>query len=269
MHRIAAPGGADRLPGVRGPGGRADRQRRGPGLRGLHLPDLPGAGGGPGPRGRSRRLSGVSPRDLARRAIRPHRHEVRSDLHPRGDPDRARGGARDGPAAGRPGCLHPGLLRRRQRQRGRLPRGGQPGRRVRLPRDPVLSEQRVGHQRARCTADRGRDLEASRGLRVPRGSRGRERRAGGVPGHEGGRRARAHGPRSHPDRSHDLSHRGAFHRRRRGPVPRRCRRGVGTDVRPDLAVPHLAHWSRARSSTTCSPPGTRRSQPRSPRSARA
>ncbi len=75
----------------------------------------------------------------------------------------------------------------------REPRG-----RVRRPGDPVLPEQRLGDQRADGAADGRRDLEASRGLRVPGRARGRQRRARGVSGDEGGERrgrTRATAPR--------------------------------------------------------------------------
>ena len=65
--------------------------------------------------------------------VRPARDPVRADLHPDRDPDRARRRLRAGLGARRHAGVLARLLRRRQRERGRLPRGGEPRGRVHGP----------------------------------------------------------------------------------------------------------------------------------------
>ena len=246
VHRAAAPGRAHRVSGVRGTGGRPGRQRRGPGARRLRVPHVPGAGGG----ARARRGPGavprVPPRDVARRALRPPRNAVRPHLHPGRHADRARGRLRDGPAARRRGRVLGRVLRRRQRERGRLPRGREPRERVPGAGDPVLPEQRLGDQPADRGADARRDLAARRGARLPRRPRRRQRRAGRVPRHARGPRPRARRRRPDADRGPDLPDRRTLHRRRR-------RRGTGT--RPRSTPPARSTRSRG-TARGCSRPGT-------------
>ncbi len=70
----------------------------------------------------------VPPRHVARRSVRPARDPLRADLHPDRDPDRPRGRVRARPAARRQRRRDDRVLRRRRDQRGRLPRGCEPGR---------------------------------------------------------------------------------------------------------------------------------------------
>ena len=203
--------------------------------RRLRLPDLPRAGGRARARGRSRPVPPVPPRHLARRPVRPARDPVRPDLHPDRDADRARGRVRARPAARRRRRGDDRVLRRRRDERGRLPRGGEPRRRLAAAARAVLPEQRLGDQRAdRASRPRARSGGAPRGT-ASRASASTATTCWPCTRPRASARARAPWRRgSDADRGDDLPDRRALHRRRRHALPRpttEVERGAG--VRPD------------------------------------
>ena len=226
MHRAAAPGRADRLPGVR----RARRPRRSAArwrwARRLRLPDLPRAGGGARPRRRPRAVPRVPPRNLARRPVRPAGHAVRADLHPGRHPDRARASATRWACSStaRDACslayFGDGSASEGDFHEAREPRGRVRARRV------ILFCQNNGWAISVPTRepDRRGDLAARRGLRVPGRPGRRQRRARRVP-RPRGRPSSARCAGDGPTLIEALTYRIGAHSTAddAGPLPRRCR----------------------------------------------
>ena len=177
VHRAAAPGRADGLPGLRGPGGGADRERDRPGANDFVWPTF-------------RELAAAIVRGVdAVQYLQYHRGTWHGGPY---DPRATRFGPINIPIATQiPHAAGYALgqkldgtdavtlvvLRRRRHQRGRLPRGGEPRRRLAAPARAVLPEQRVGDQHADRAADGRRDLAPRGGLRLPGRPRRRQRRA--------------------------------------------------------------------------------------------
>ena len=280
VHRAAAPGRAHRLPGVRGPGGRADRQRAR--RSGPTTSSSPRSGSSPPPWCAASTPCSTSqyhrgtwhggPYDPRATRFGPICIPIATQIA-------ARGRLRAGPAARRrPRAITLGLLRRRQHQRGRLRRGGEPRRRVGGPRSSCSARTTDGRSacppRSRPPARSG---GAPTGYGIPGRARGRQRRAGRVRGDA--RRGRT-GPRRrrpHPDRGPHVPDRRALHRRRRpayrdedeveaaravDPIARY--RDVAADARVTPTTPsslrarRRPRRSRCRCAPASSPPSPRR-----------
>ena len=241
VHRAAAPGRADRLPAVRGPGGRAGRLRRG-----RSAPTIsscrPSASWPVALRAgrRSRPVPPVPPGDVARRPVRPARDPFRADLHPDRDPDRARGRLRAGTAA------------RRDRRRARSPTSAT-ARRARATSTRRRTSRACAGSRSSCSARTTDGRSACRRRRRPPARSGAAPRATGSPAcgstgttcsrctaatREAVERARSGGG---PTLIEALTYRIGAHSTADDAraLPRRCRGGGGARIRPDRAVPHL------------------------------
>ena len=271
VHRAPAPGRADGVPGLRGAGSRADRQRdrrSGPttscSRRSGSWPRRSCAASTPSSTSRTTAARGTAARTTR---ARPGSGRSASRSRPRSCTASATrwGQSLDGARA----CTLD-VLRRRQRERGRLPRGREPGGRLRGPGGPVLPEQRMGDQRADRRADRRRDLETRRGVRVPGGARRRQRRAGRVPRDARGRDSRAYAGEG-PTLIEALTYRIGAHSTADDP-------GRYRDDERGRAAPARSTRSRGSrrgcaaegaSTTRWSPPGARRSRPRCSRSGTA
>ncbi len=142
--------------------------------------------------------------------------------------------------AARRGAGGGGHLRRRRLVQDRLLRRAQLRRRLPVAADPVRDQQRLGDLGAAHCADRRADPGAEGpGRRPALPAGGRQRPDRGAGGDAPGARARAGRPGRHGDRVHDLPAVRPHHRRRRAPLPRRCRgqAGLGTRSRCCACAP--------------------------------
>ena len=186
--RPATAGAAVDLGAAAGPGGRPDRGGPGPAAPGHGLPVVPRARHRLVPRRRSHRAARHLPRH------RPVRLEPEGDpvphLHDRDrQPGAQRHRIRHGPEVRRRrrGRSERGghhlLLRRRRHVAGRHPRGNGVRGRLRRPGRLLLPEQPVGDLRAGREAEQGAAVPPRQGIRIPRRTGGRQRRAG-LPGRD-------------------------------------------------------------------------------------
>ena len=154
------------------------------GTRRLRLPDVPRAGGG----ARARRRPGAVPRATTEErgtAARTTRIATRFGpiCIPVATQIAARGRLRHGRSrsTAREACSI-AYFGDGSDERRRLPRGGEPRGRLQRAGGALLPEQRMGDQRADLEEQTGRgDLEARRGVRLPRRAGRRQRRARRVP----------------------------------------------------------------------------------------
>ena len=196
-------------------GGGRRRSRRGDARRRLHVLHVPR----PQPHTRPRRADGAALRGALRQARRAHGRQGRLDAHDqrrarhhglvrdrrRPPADRGRGGVvgpvpRVGPGRGL-------LLRRRDDEHRRVPRGAQPGRglegagRLRVREQPVHGVHRDRRRHGRRAAGRGPRIRLRPGAHRRRRQRRRGRVRDGAPGDRAG--ARGRGPVA--DRGGDVS----------------------------------------------------------------